>query len=491
MTAGELAEECYSIITRDRTEVLDKVDRYLHGNFDDPYSAKNMEPEHQSLMRKAKQPWCAIPVKAANQALQVDGFRPGDVEGVAEALTEIPEWDFWQRCGLDAKQGIVHSAAIAYGHSFVSVANGPDGGAVAQILNPLNTTALYDDPVSDDNPVFVLTVIRPEKETPKGKRIAGRAVGWDRYNRYEFSMESGDFRHVSSVPHGGNGLCPVTRFVSDMDATGRAMGAVEPIIPWQDSFNQALFNMLLDQTFNAQRVLWATGVTPPYQKDADGNVMTDKQGNPLYAPFKINAGDIIGDMNPDAKFGQLSGSDQSGFVSTLDMLIKDFGALSQTPPDFFLGQMANLSAEALEASERTFRRRVDLYARNFGEAWERVIRIAMLLEGREPRNGWERNEVLWRDLDRRALSKVADGLAKIAVDLDVPKRALWSLIPGVSPTQLDQWYEMYQEEREDDLLNGALRSYNEYFADNGSSRSGGELDTVPPVGRGGAGESEL
>lgn len=490
MTAGELAEECYSIITRDRTEVLDKVDRYLHGNFDDPYSAKNMEPEHQSLMRKAKQPWCAIPVKAANQALQVDGFRPGDVEGTAEALTEIPEWDFWQRCGLDAKQGIVHSAAIAYGHSFVSVANGADGTAVAQILNPLNTTALYDDPVSDDNPVFVLTVIRPEKETPKGKKIAGRAVGWDRYNRYEFSMESGDFRHVSSVPHGGNGLCPVTRFVSDMDATGRAMGAVEPIIPWQDSFNQALFNMLLDQTFNAQRVLWATGVTPPYQKDADGNVMTDKQGNPLYAPFKINAGDIIGDMNPDAKFGQLSGSDQSGFVHTLDMLIKDFGALSQTPPDFFLGQMANLSAEALEASERTFRRRVDLYARNFGEAWERVIRIAMLLEGREPREGWERNEVLWRDLDRRALSKVADGLAKIAVDLDVPKRALWSLIPGVSPTQLDQWYEMYKEDREDDLLNGALRSYNEYFV-NGSGSSGGELDTVPHVVPGGTGESEL
>lgn len=93
-------------------------------------------------------------------------------------MTEIPEWDFWQRCGLDAKQGIVHSAAIAYGHSFVSVANGADGSAVAQILNPLNTTALYDDPVSDDNPVFVLTVIRPEKETPQGKRIAGRAVGW-------------------------------------------------------------------------------------------------------------------------------------------------------------------------------------------------------------------------------------------------------------------------------------------------------------------------
>ena len=114
----------------------------------------------------------------------------------------------------------------------------------------------------------------------------------------------------------------------------------------------------------------------------------------------------------------------------------------------------------------------------------------MLLEGREPRDGWERNEILWRDLDRRALSKVADGLAKIAVDLDVPKRALWTLIPGVSPTQLDQWYEMYKEEREDDLLNGALRSYNEFFTNAGSS-SGGELDSPSAVAPVGSAESEL
>lgn len=487
LSASDLAAECYSVIERDRTRVLNKVDRYLHGVFEDPYSPKSMSRERREMMKRAMQPWCDIPVKAATQALQVDGFRPGDAEGGRVAMNELPEWNLWQRSGLDAKQSVVHSAAIAYGHSFVLAALEEPKRARVQILNPLNTTALFEDPVSDDNPVFVLSLIRPSKSLPDGGTRPGLAYGWDRVNRYTFTVDNG-FKVAASMPHGGNGLCPVTRFVADMDATGRTRGVVEPIIPWQDMFNQTLFEMLVAQSFDANRILYATGFTPPQKVDEKGNPVLDASGKPVPAEFSVAPGSFIGTKNSDAKFGQIAGSNQSNYVTVLDMLIKDFGALSQTPPNFFLGQMSNLSAEALEAAERDFRRRVDLYARNFGEAWERVLRVGMVLEGRPDRDGWERNEILWRDLDRRALSKVADGLSKLAESLQIPPRGLWQMIPGVSPNQLDEWEEMRAEEQGEDLLAGALQSYRDY----NSPDSG--LDSVEPsasVGGGGRVEAEL
>lgn len=485
LSASDLADECFNVIGRDRRRVLDRVDDYLNGRFVDPYSPKQMSRERREMMKRAMQPWCDIPVKAATQALQVDGFRPGDAASNRTAMNELPEWNLWQRSGLDARQSVVHSAAIAYGHSFVLVALEEPGRARVQVLNPLDTTVLYEDPVSDDNPVFALTIIRRPKALNDGSMRPGLAYGWDRENRYTFALDDG-LKLVATMPHGGNGLCPVTRFVCDMDATGRTRGVVEPIIPWQDMFNQTLFEMLVAQSFDANRILYATGFVAPPKVDEKGNPVLDAAGKPVPGEFSVAPGSFIGTKNTDAKFGQIAGSNQSNYVTVLDMLIKDFGALSQTPPNFFLGQMSNLSAEALEATERDFRRRVDLYARNFGEAWERVLRVGMVLEGRPDRDGWERNEILWRDLDRRALSKVADGLSKIAESLQVPPRGLWQMIPGVSPNQLDEWEEMRAEDKGEDLLSGALQSYRDY-----NTLDSSVVDESPTDSSGGGVEAEL
>ena len=37
LSASDLAAECFTVIERDRTRVLNKVDQYLRGVFVDPY----------------------------------------------------------------------------------------------------------------------------------------------------------------------------------------------------------------------------------------------------------------------------------------------------------------------------------------------------------------------------------------------------------------------------------------------------------------------
>ena len=142
----------------------------------------------------------------------------------------------------------------------------------------------------------------------------------------------------------------------------------------------------------------------------------------------------------------------------MDALIKDFSAISQTPPNFLLGQMANLSADALNAAEKSFRRKVELYRTQFGEAWERTLRLGMVLEGRPERSQWEHNEVLWRDLESAAMSQTADALSKLR-EIGVPSRGLWEMVPGVSPVQLDRWDELSRDERLGADFNEAIQGF--------------------------------
>ena len=120
--------------------------------------------------------------------------------------------------------------------------------------------------------------------------------------------------------------------------------------------------------------------------------------------------------------------------------------------------MANLSADALNAAEKSFRRKVELYRTQFGESWERTLRVGMVLEGRAERDQWEHNEVLWRDLESAALSQTADALSKLR-EIGVPSRGLWEMVPGVSPVQLDRWDELATSERLGSDFGAAVRGF--------------------------------
>lgn len=441
----DLVVEALSVLSRDFDGRLGRVDAYLRGEFDDPYSPEGMSGETRSMMRRAKQNWCEIPVNAAVQALAVDGFRPGVAAfsgGEALRLAELPEWEMWQRSNLDAKQSVVHRAAIAYGQGFVLSELGADGMPYARVLSALRTVMLFEDALSDDNAVLAVSVIRYPRSVSGGRERPGLAIAWDRFCRYEVSwgVAGGSLVVSAGVPHGGRGHCPVTRFVSQMDDEGRVVGSVEPLIRWQDTFNQMLFNLLVTQSKDAHRILWATGMQPAPVLDENGAPVVDASGNQKFHEVKAGPGDFLVNTDGDGKFGYIPGGEQAGYIAAMDMLVKDFSALSQTPPNFLLGQMANLSADALNAAEKSFSRKLDLYRRQFGESWERVLRVGMIVAGEPERDHWEHNEVVWSDMEAATLSQTADALSKLR-EIGVPARGLWRMVPGVSPAQLDEWGE--------------------------------------------------
>lgn len=468
MSPVGLAKELFAIIHRD-SDRLQRIDNYLHGIHDDPYMPPQADDEYKLLAKRSVSNWMPLLVGTPAQALYVDGYRPGTGDGLPEASSSSsPQWMHWQRSRLDARQAAIYRGALGYGHSF-AVTERARPGVVTKGLSARRTAALYEDAANDDSPYAALTIT----SSPKGKAV-GTARMWD--GTYEYAVTYGsaadlDSIRVSRLRRHGASECPVTRFAANIDLEGRTTGVIEPMIAIQNRINQTIFDLLVAQTYASVKVRTVTGMAPPTQMDmmdANGGVTTDPDlavevrprigpdGQPVPLPINHNARRFLFAEDPDVKFGSLDETSLGGFIDSVDMSIRHLAAISQTPPHHLLGQIANLSAEALLAAETALSRLVTEFRSVFGEAWERVFRIAAELDGDTEAAEDIQGEVQWRDMESRSLAQSADALNKLK-DLGIPLRGLWRRVPGITQSEFEDWQQMAEEDDAISQLASALQ----------------------------------
>lgn len=453
-----LASELLTIVHED-AERLERIDLYINGIQDEPYMPTNADAEYRLLAKRAVSNWMPLVIGTPAQALYVDGFRPSRA-GMDGSERDTPEWKHWQYSGLDARQLAIHRAALGYGHAF-TLTEKKKGKVKTKGLSPLRSAAVFEDAANDIAPVAALTVTAyPRRSGDNTERGAARL--WDDKFEYQISFESMGGDHnikVESKKRHGAPECPVTRFAAQVDLEGRTVGVVEPMIPLQNRINQTVFDLLVTQTYASFKVRWVTGMAPPMQMvlvDENGNEVSDSSqavdmvpklgpdGNPIPSNIDHNAKRFLFAEDPDTHFGSLDESPLNGFIESIDMSIRHLAAVSQTPPHYLLGQIANLSAEALTAAETALSRKVDEFRSSFGESWERVFRIAGAMAGEVDVFEDYAGEVIWRDIEQRSLAQSADALGKLAEQLDIPKRGLWSRVPNVTQNEIEQWTDLME-----------------------------------------------
>ncbi|MBQ1118481.1 phage portal protein, partial [Streptomyces sp. C3-3] len=225
------------------------------------------------------------------------------------------------------------------------------------------------------------------------------------------------------------GVCPVVRFINtdDLDGDG-VLGEVEPLIDAQDQLNMTTFNLLMAQQYAAFRQRWVTGMAPPM----------DDAGNPI-EPFRSRVDGLFVAEDADTKFGEFGQTDLKGYLDSREATIRHISTLSQVPPYHLLGQMVNLSAEALAAARDGLDRKIDERESLFGEGWEQALRLAGLAAGNK--EAWEDTaaQVVWRDTSARSLAQTVDALGKLVTMLGVPPQELWERVPGVTQTDVERW----------------------------------------------------
>lgn len=62
--------------------------------------------------------------------------------------------------------------------------------------------------------------------------------------------------------------------------------------------------------------------------------------------------------NPEARFGDFAQTEVDGRLRTYESVVRTLAAIAQTPPHVLLGDLINLSADALAAAEASTQRKI-------------------------------------------------------------------------------------------------------------------------------------
>jgi len=404
---------------RARLAVIDVWYRWQHEDVRTPNAATQ---ELKALVELAKTPWLSLVVTNVAQAMRVDGYR------TPESRDDSRSWRLWQANGLGRRQGAVHRAMLAYGCSYATAAPGVDDltgnpMAVLRGVSPRKMLAFYTDPAEDDWPVYALRstgpgqwwltdaeatyVLRPGPDLSPG--VLGRLTVTD------------------TRPHTA-GVCPVVRFTNMLDLDGRTDGEIEPVIPLAKRINKTTYDRLMIQHFNSWKVRTVAGMAEP-----DGDEAATR------AKLKLRHDDLLVAEDPDTKFGTLPETPLDGMIRAYETDIKTLAASTQTPVHALTGDMINLSAEALAAARAELDAKVAERRLSAGESWAQLLRLGAHIDGDREAAADVMAEVTWADTSVRSLATAADALGKMATMLGVPPAALWSRIPGVSKTDVEEW----------------------------------------------------
>lgn len=462
--------------------LLEKLDRYAHGDQDPPFMPAHANAEYRLVAGRSFTNFMGQTLNIPTQTLFVDGFRTSRGGSEPAMAADGPEWEAWQRSRGDSIQSAIYRGAFTHGYSLVSAARDKKTGkSRIRGISALRSSAIFDDPVNDIVPLAAIEIKQDAEErwvNGNAVRIPGKAVVWGETHEEYITWDNKDgkrsFTRISSRPHGGS-ECPVTRFPASIDLEGRCIGIVEPLIQLQDRINQSVHDLLIAQTYTAHQVRTATGMAGAvqkdfiFEKDSDGNIVYDEDGHPEIREVRdkigpdgqpvleqpnINAASMLISEDPQAKFGVLPGAPLDGFIESINMSVRHFATLSATPPHYMMGSITNISADALKSAEMALTRKIDLYKVIFGECWERVINVCAEIDGAPTHD--EKLETLWRDMEGQSLARTADALLKLK-ELNVPAQALWSMVPGMTSTQLKEWKELIEDNPDEILANAMVK----------------------------------
>lgn len=392
---------------------IGRIERYLNGDHDLPYMPKGAKAEYKHLALRSITNWLPLISDTFAKGLFVDGYRP------AKEIDNANPWTYWQSNGLDARQTIAHRGALEYGQSYVLVLPG-DTGPLIRPLSPTRTHALYLDQ-DDEWPQYALVESGTDVSGGKLYRIYDPEATYTIRVSKDKNIPELIFTEFHNL-----GVTPLVRFRDRLDDTSR--GIVAPLINIQDRVNESVFSLMIALQYASFRQRWATGLAIP----------RDEEGKPVEV-FKAAVDRLWVTDSPDARFGDFDQTEVGGHLETYASTVRSLAAIAQTPPHVLLGDLVNLSADALAAAEASTQRKIGEYETLFGESWEQVLRLAAAADGDSAGATDESAEVRWRDTEARSLAQTVDALGKMVQMLSVPAEAAWERIPGVTDQDVQRW----------------------------------------------------
>ncbi|RCV53478.1 phage portal protein [Marinitenerispora sediminis] len=390
---------------------LERLDRYYRGGQRLAAIGLALPPEMERLQTVIN--WPALAVDSLEERLDVEGFQLGGDTSADERL-----WDWWQANDLDEESSLAHLDALVLGRSYVTVSTGEAADDPPVItVESARTMAVNIDPATRRIAAAARVWERDETDQPSGAvlYLPGRNVYWRRLNG-RWVVQSDDrfaLDEVAVVPLVNRARLAHRHGVTEM----------RDVMALTDAACRSLTNLQAAQEMLAVPQRYVLGATQSDFQDPDG------QPVPVWEAY---IGRFLALGNEGAKVGQLQGADLRNFTEVINHYARLTASVTGLPPHFLgLSTDNPASADAIRSSEARLVKRAERRARAFGEAWERVMRLALRVVGDDDAAA-RRMETVWRDPSTPTYAARADAVVKLFQAGLLPQEAAWEQM-GWSP----------------------------------------------------------
>lgn len=400
-------------------ERLAALDRYYRGAQRLAYLAATVQDSDHKLVINIPR----LIVDSIEDRLDVEGFRMG-----GSPVADANLWRVWQANDLDEWSQQCHLDALVHGRSFVLVWDGEADVPSITVESARQMHVDYD--------AASRTVTRAVKRWVEGGEQFATVYLPDRVERYAAPVGTQDAnvaswrRRTRDVPN-PHGLVPVVPFVN-RPRLSEPLGESEmtDVLPVADAINELADIMLVTARYYATPRRWAVGVDLGSPGNEERSREKIKQVWSDAERSRVWTSD-----SSQTSFGQFPEATLDNFIGAIDMLTARAAALSGLPPHYF-GQAGDnpASADALRSSESSLVKRALRKQRVFGGAWERVMRLALLVRDGSVPDSARSMETIWASAETPTVAQKADAAVKLVqANVITPEQALEDL--GYTPEQ--------------------------------------------------------
>jgi SPP1 Gp6-like portal protein len=409
---------------------LDENGEYFESGFRPQAIGLSVPPAMKHLL--AKVGWPRVYLGAIEERLDIEGFRLAK-----QAESDDKLWSWWQYNALDVESSLAHMEALIHGRAYVTIsAPDPDDKLadptipVIRVESPKHMYAhidprtrrvtqairVYDDPETGAQAV---TLYLPDV-TLGIKKGSG---GWE--------------QAFPPIQH-NLGVVPVVPIVN-RDRVDQLYGYSQ-ITPELRSVTDAAARLTMDLQAAAelmalpQRILFGIDEDTLKAQTSGGNTWD------AYMARILAFGDSEGHIQ------QFAAAELRNYADGMEVLTKQAASYTGLPAAYFSFSSDNpASADAIRASEVRLVKKAERKQRMFGEAWEQVMRIAMLVMKEKLPKDSHRLETVWRDASTPTYSAMADAVMKLATGITADGRPV---IP-VEQARIDLRYTDIQRKQMD------------------------------------------
>ena len=426
---------------RRRAGAAEKWSDYYNGDVPLKFASPEFKGQTGDLFDGFSDNWAQVVPDATVERLVPVAFRLND------GSLDSKAWDAWRRNQCDVEVGLAFLEALISGRSYGLVWK-PDG---------VNTEVTFHD------------VREAIVEYVPGKRRARRAglLIWRDGDQeraslfyptevYLWAREVGQGNPLTST-FGGTGWVSVGVLRNPLGAVplvalenrarlrGKPISEIASVAPLQDAVNTLWAHLMTAADERALPARAVLGMDRPTRDilDPENGEVIGEEDLPI-DEFRRNR--LLWLEREGAQIAEFSAADLTNYTSVIETAVRHIAALTRTPPSYLTGEMVNISADALVASEAGLVAKVQERQRYFGASLRELMRLEAMASGDAVRaEAISMGTVVWRDAQFRSEAQYADALTKYKA-INVPDEALWERMPDTGPEEIERWKAMRDDQ---------------------------------------------